>query len=113
MMRLNAFDRLDGVGDVGVVDECTIPVDQKHVNDLGPEKEWAKNALLLQEVDQFDLAIFPKISFEPFLREGFEVLDIANVNVPRGTRVHGKCQRWWKWPGVLPPTHFEPAIVQS
>lgn len=69
--------------------------------------------LFLQEVDQFDVTVFTKVSLQLVLRERLEVLDVANIDIPRGSRVHSHGKSGRKRARILAPTNFESSVVQS
>jgi hypothetical protein len=46
--------------------------------------------LLLQEVNEFDIAILAEIALQLFLVEDLKVLDIADVDVPRRSGMDGE-----------------------
>ena len=71
-----------------------------------------KNALFLEEVDELDLAVLAKVALEALLGEGLEVLDVANVHIARGARVHGDGERRRQRPAVLAPANLEAAVVE-
>ena len=70
------------------------------------------DALLLEEVDELDLAELAKVALELLLGEGVEVLDVAHVDVARRTRVHSKCECGRQRPRVLAPADLQPAVVE-
>lgn len=52
-----------------------------------------KDLLLPEEIDQFNLSILPEIPPQFLLRKDLKVLDIANVHVPRRTRMYSHRHR--------------------
>jgi hypothetical protein len=89
---LDALDGLDGVVDVGKVDKRAV--------------------FLLEEVDEFDVTVFAKVALQLFLRERLKVFDVADVHVPRRTRVYGQSEWGRERAGVLTPSELEPTIVE-
>jgi hypothetical protein len=89
---LDALDGLDSVVDVGEVDEGAV--------------------FLLEEVDEFDVAVFAKVALQLFLRERLKVFDVADVHVPRRTGVYGQGEWGRERAGVLTPSELEPTIVE-
>ena len=69
-------------------------------------------SLFFQEVDEFDFAIFAEVPLQLFLAEGFEVLDISYVHIPRRTRVDGEREGGRKRARVLTPTDLQPTVVE-
>ena len=72
-----------------------------------------RDALLLQEVHQLDLAVFTEVPLQLLLVERIKVFDVANVDVPCRARVHRKRQSRWQRARVLAPADLQPAVVES
>lgn len=69
--------------------------------------------LFFQEVDEFDITILAEVPLQPLLAEGFEVLDISDVHIPRGSGVDGEGEGGRKRARVLTPTNLQPTIVKG
>jgi hypothetical protein len=89
---LDALDGLDSVVNIGKVDERAV--------------------FLLEEVDEFDVAVFAKVAFQLFLRERLKVFDVADVHVSRRTRVYSQSKLGRERAGVLSPSELQPTIVE-
>ena len=68
--------------------------------------------LFFQGVDEFNITELTKIPLQS-LTEGFEVLDVSDIHIPRRTRVNGECESRRKWARVLAPTDLQPAVVEG
>ena len=68
--------------------------------------------LLLQEVGKPVLAVLAKVALELLLREGVQVLDVADVHVPRRARVHRELKCGRQGPSVLAPADLQSPAVQ-
>ena len=89
---LDTLDRLDSITDVGKVDKRAV--------------------LLLEEIDELNIAILAKIAFKFVIRERLEIFDIANIHVARRARVYSQSECGWKRTSVFAPTQLEPPVVQ-
>ena len=69
--------------------------------------------LLFQEVDEFDITEPAKVPLQLLLAEGFEALNVSDVDVPRGTGVDGERESGREWTGVLAPTDLQPTVVEG
>ena len=69
--------------------------------------------LFFQEVDELNITKLAKVPLQSLLTEGFEVLDVSNVDVPRRAGVDGECESGRKWARVLAPTDLQPAVVEG
>lgn len=74
---------------------------------------WINGLLLLQKVDELDISVFAKVALELLLVEHFKVLDVADVDVPSGTRVNGKGQGRRQGSSVLSPSDLQATIIQG
>ena len=89
VLAADSLDRLDGVRDVGEVDECT--------------------ALLAQSVNQLDLTILLEVLPEALLGPG--LVQVTDVHVARCTAGHSECNGRRKSTGVLAPADLQTAVV--
>ena len=85
----HSLDGLDSVGNVGEVDERT--------------------ALLAQGVDQLDFTILGEVLSQTFL--GPRLVQVADVNITRGTTADSKGDGRRKGTRVLTPSNLETAVV--
>ena len=58
-----------------------------------------------QEDDEFNTTELAKVPLQPLLAEGFKVLDVSDVHVPRRAGVDGECESGRKWARVLTPAY--------
>ena len=72
-----------------------------------------KDSLLLQEVDELDIAVLAKVALELFLGVDLKVLDVANVDITRRAAVHGERDRGRERAAVLAPADLQPTVVQG
>lgn len=107
---LHAFDSLDRVRNVGEVDERAVP--DNNIHQRQSADQIRKHLLLLQEIDKLDLAELAEIPLKLLLVKCVEILDVANIDVTRSTRVHGQGQSRGKGAGVLAPADLQPAVVE-
>ena len=68
--------------------------------------------LFFQEVDELNITELAKVPLQPFLAEGFEVLNVSDVHVPRRTGVDGKCEIRGSGPKFLPQPTFSLRLLR-
>ncbi|KAH6604270.1 hypothetical protein Trco_007716 [Trichoderma cornu-damae] len=89
LLAADGLDGLDGVGNVGEVDEGA--------------------ALLAEGVDQLNLAVLGEVLAQPLLSPG--LVQVANVDVARGSAADGEGDGGRQGAGVLAPANLEPSVV--
>ena len=72
----------------------------------------SKDSLLLQVVDQFDITILQEIALESFFVKEIKILDPTDVNVPRRSRMHSKCECRGERARRFTPANLETTIVE-
>jgi hypothetical protein len=110
---LDSVDRFDGIRDVGKIDEGAVPNAGSLLVMVLRRRGDRLNVLFFEEIDQFNIPVFPKVALEPLLGEEFKVFDVADVNVTRSSGVNGECYSGGKRARVLSPSHFETTVVES
>lgn len=111
--RLDAFDSLNGVRDVGKVDESAISnVKQHQVRKRPAHQRGGKHVLLLQIIHKLDLSILAEVLLKLLNTEPLEVFDIANINITSSTGLNGQSKGRRKWARVLAPANLQTTIVE-
>lgn len=80
---LHTINGFDGVRDVRKINESAVPnYDASEYESCSARKQIY--VLLLEEVDQFDIAKLAEVSLKSVFSESLKVFHIANVNVSGG-----------------------------